>query len=573
MVTIARALFLFLFFIFCSGLGQNLVDVSAEVDVNHAYENEPMQGNVSVTHSVTDQIDLKSFLLDNKPIHVDFVRQVKIAPPNPTVIDIYRFELPAQPGGLYMLPEVKVKVGGKEYSSFRSSYEVKKKSAGSQTPESEQIIVPQMPNKEQEEPFLKLEAGVNGSARLYPGQRTIVYYRFFYTGSVGLTLEKLPLLDAEGFLKIGEKEIKDYSKNQISVNEIKQEIEAVKPGDFSFGPSIVEGVAEENRSVKLHSEAPPVTITVLAFPDKDKPASFNGAVGTFGLFDVSLLGSSSANIGDEVNLQMKIKGSANLSSVPLPEIHSQPGISGFFRLSDLPAKKEVKDDQIIATIALRPLSTEVKEIPSLEFSFFNPISEKYAVFHSKPIPLTVTASPSKNLQEPNPPSTIPASSEKPVLKPSLIEIEGIYTLKDQDLHNRLFGTWWVLLIIPIGMVLIIYQMQLQHYFATHKKVQTEGSDQILQKAFVQPKESTRFFELLEQALKRSLLESHLIASDKIENENIPEEGVSGEVRLFLQQIDAFRFAKEGDMNDGLIRKRAKELIDKIRLAKQDKTIT
>jgi hypothetical protein len=568
--------------------------VTANIDEYHTYENQPLNGTITVTHDQNNAVDISSFLLDNKPIKVEFAQDVKISAGSSLVISYYNFQLPAKPIGLYMLPEVAVNIGGKQYHSIMSSYEVKGKddrfsnpgnppsaSPSSQTPNqalpstpAQQPTSSSVPKGLPSKILLKLDALVEPNKSLYPGQKTKFIYRYLYNTNISLSKEVLPLLNAEGFLKFGDIESKDYTENNMSVHEVSQMVEAIKPGTFSFGPSTIEGYAytldskgkPSYSSSKLTSEIPSVTVKVLPFPDKEKPPFFNGAIGDFE-FTATLDSSPNMRVGDEIRLNINISGKGDIKAAPLPDIGNQPGFVGFFRMSDLPPAGSVNGNVKHFTISMRPI-VQVKEIPGIAFSFFNPASNNYATVNSKPIPITVKAAeelPSKAAVDSKAPALPKASVEvthKTLPRP--IEIQGIFSLITDDLYNKLFGTWLVLGMLPFALALLFYQFTLRDYLERIKnEVKPETSRDVYQEFLQEKKGSSRYYELLNKSLKLKLAETGFIDNPDILIDGLATTGISGEVRAFLNEIEENRFSKAGKLVPATIEARANTLMEKM----------
>src|SRR5262249_43939786 len=102
---------------------QNVL-VSAVIDQQDIIENQPVKVLISVTHDIKDKVDVNSFRQGGAPLKVEFIQDVKISPVKSLVISQYHFNLPGQPVGLYALPEISVKVGGKVYTSIPTTYQV-----------------------------------------------------------------------------------------------------------------------------------------------------------------------------------------------------------------------------------------------------------------------------------------------------------------------------------------------------------------------------------------------------------------------------------------------------------------
>jgi hypothetical protein len=299
---------------------------------------------------------------------------------------------------------------------------------------------------------LKLTLHVDAPQPFYPGQRGWITYRYFYRGDIALTKEELPLLEPESFLKIGDKRIQESTKGSMSIREISQQIQAEKPGEFSFPPSIVEGYAYEEDPIlkrrtylqpKLHAETEAVSLEVTPFPSEDRPRDFQGALGQFN-FSAKLLTPSQALIDDKMQLLLEISGKDGLWTVQLPSLEI---LKGLFRQGDLPPIGKVEGDTKQFVIEIYPLSTAITEIPSLTFSFFDPNKKQYVEQQSKPIPIRVMERVSEKslqqkpsiqnspLEEISPmPETMPSEVALPEIAPlklfSFVELHGVSALEE-----------------------------------------------------------------------------------------------------------------------------------------------
>lgn len=543
-----------------------LVNVQAEIESTPVQENRPIKGMISITHNKSDPIDLKSMTLEGQPLTVELTNEVEISPPNPLIISYYRFTLPEKPVGLYVLPQIQVKVAGKLYSSIPSTYEVKKM----------QEAPPPNPVPSQAEVAkaeLKLHLQITGTPILYPKQRFRAIYHFYFNTDIELTEEHLPLLEPIGFSKVGTKKTKEYTEQGFNVQELSQQLEAIKPGEYTFDGSSIEGYAyNTDYSGKkvylkplLKAEMPSITLNVAHFPTKNKPASFNEAIGPFSTFKVSLESSSTIHVGDKILLKIEVGGDGQIDNVPLPELCCQPGFSGVFQLSDLPPSEKVENKSKLFMVELRALTALVHEIPSLEFSYFDPKTGRYGILKSDPLPLTIL--PIEEAKEkyanPIPPTTI---QEKPPIAPPLppIEILGNWKLQPNDLYSLPFGTWKVFWIIPLGVLLMGIQIKLKKTVdAQLKTIKIKTSSDYFKEALTKPTPSTEFYLGMSQAFLCALKEKGIIAPKITSPEQLKTEGMEGEVRALLSGIEKGLFGglKDGK-NQDLIQK-ARDLFKKI----------
>jgi hypothetical protein len=518
------------------------VHVSASLEESSPMENQTLQGTITITHDAKEAVDLSSFTIDKNPFKPEFIKDVRVAADGSVVVSIYQFTLPPQIKGLHVLPLISVKVGEKMYQSIPSTFKVS---------ESSQLVLPG-----EGKATLKLEQVIQANSPLYPGQKAKIIYRYIYSGNIELTGEKLPLLDPAGFRKVSDKQIKEGAEGSSSVQEITLEIQALKPGTFTFPPSVVEGLAYQQdpsgkrvyASAKLHAETQAATITVAPFPEEGKPTSFSGAIGKFSL-KTQLLTPREMLVGDKIVLQIDIVGDPmNFETVQVPDLCCQPGFSGLFRQSDLLPLGSVTGNVKQFKAEMRPLSAAIKAIPPVEFSSFDPDAKKYLIQQSDPIPIRVSPSRDEmNIQTP----TIPAassqtSSHTPSLstlqEPAPIEISGNFNLQERDLHNAFFGTWWVLLLIPVGLLLLLSQIKLKEYLEKKRTlVKPKTSKKLFQEALQANPQSSEFFRLLNQAFMEKLKEKAVIKSTHLAIEKLPNQGAAGQVRAFLSLIEKERF--------------------------------
>lgn len=546
------------------------VKISAEIDPYNIIENRPLSGTIEVTHDQKIKIDPSKFTIEGKPLKAELVKNVKISENNPLIVSIFHFELPPMPKGLQILPEISLTVGNKIYKSFPSTFEVLGATQSNANVPAE--------NK----PALTLKAKVDGPTPLYPGQKVKLSYFYYYSGNIELSQEELPLLEAKGFRKIGEKDIKDYEENGKSVREISQEIEAINPGEFTFGKSIIAGVAYEEDDLgrrtylqsKLQSEAPSITIVVKPFPSKGRPASFNGAVGQFSSFEAKLLSAPEMDVGDKISLSIDIKGkTSDWSRLSLPDLCCQPGFSGLFKQSDIPPIGIVQDGNKHFEVEMRPLSSNIKQIPSIEFAYFDPFSISYKTLHSDPIPISVMPAPKiENEEGKLPQPTVYSSQSKNptqitdgVHQPPAIEIAGNYSLSTSDLYDYTFGTWWVFILIPVGVGIIFLQLNLQRKFMESQSiVKSKTSDEVFQDAMHPISDTSAFYRLLTKAFLTRLVERGEIPSVDTSVNDLPREGAPGEVRSFLRELEEKRFSGQEETSLQIEKEKAKVLFEQLK---------
>ena len=135
------------------------------------------------------------------------------------------------------------------------------------------------------------------------------------------------------------------------------------------------------RNLKLSTD--PVNVTVLPLPEEGRPENFAGAIGDLS-FDLSA-SAAEVNLGGQITLMMTIKGIGNYSTVSIPCMKKAAGIK-------LYGPRTIKgDNSVVYEQAVRIQSADVREIPEMVFTFFNPIAKKYMSLTKGPIPIRITA--------------------------------------------------------------------------------------------------------------------------------------------------------------------------------------
>jgi hypothetical protein len=182
----------------------------------------------------------------------------------------------------------------------------------------------------------------------------------------------------------------------------------VKTGSFTVGPVTativvvvpspnrsrdpfmdIFGGGEEQRQLALATD--PVTVQILPLPSENVPASFNGAVGNYRM-SVSA-GPTNVAVGDPITVRVQISGNGALDSVTLPEQAAWRD----FKAYPQTAKVETTDplgldgtktfEQLLA-----PQTSDLKALPPVVFSFFDPAAKAYRTLNSPALPLAVKPS-------------------------------------------------------------------------------------------------------------------------------------------------------------------------------------
>jgi hypothetical protein len=206
-------------------------------------------------------------------------------------------------------------------------------------------------------------------------------------------------------LKSGSQVINGESFN---VQMIQGAISPTTTGTLNFGPCIVKAqLLVQNRGRARPDDSffgdmfgrtqvreAPITIdalpiTVLPLPEEGRPADFSGAVGQWNL-EVTAKPAEVA-VGDPITFTIKISGNGNIDTVPTPKL----GALDEFKTYE-PTTKTTKDDlnttgERVIQQVLIARNTEIKQLPEVRLTYFDPVARAYKVATQAPTKLVVKA--------------------------------------------------------------------------------------------------------------------------------------------------------------------------------------
>lgn len=528
------------------------VHVSVEIDEAKNSDGRPLVGMVKIIRESDVAVDEQSFSYEGKPLSVTLVQESKQS--NVSIINglrkeynylisLYKFEMDPKPKGKHVLKPITVSIGGKIYQTKRHIYEI---------------------TSAEESSHFRLTALYEGPETLYPGHKIKLIYRITYNLSLEPTYQYFPLLEKDYFRKIGEKVVRTYNQGNSRVQEIIQEVEVEKPGIYSFEESVIEafGFYEDffgrrsYKEPKLKAIAPPLTIQVQDFPKENQPLSFNGAVGSYRFF-VRLLNEHPVMVGDKLQLEIKIIGDQNISNIELPDFSKQSGFKGNFRMSDLPPVGKVMGPQKVFIYELRPMSSYIKEIPSMEFSFFDPETKKYETVSSPPIPIIVHKEDNIHSNKDNLVSqtAIEISSEmiEDTVTPSRsyqvnpISIATNFQLSEKDkASSRQTELWW-LLSMPIGLSLLSAQVGLKRYL-TKQKNRKITSKELMDHLMLGNYKDKHLESFVKKIIIMKLQEKGLLPSNAVSLHEVNRSSISQELYSELEDFESMLYSPNKKCN-------------------------
>ncbi len=496
----------------------------------------------------------------------------------------YTYIIAASQEGEFTIDPASIKTKGKEYKCQSKTIRVVKGNQ-SQTPANN--------NKQSNEKGIKsddvyIKAFIN-KKNLYLGEEAVVTYRFYTKIPISnLSIDKLSsfngfwsidLLKNDGNLKQRRETI---NGEQYIVADLKKSaIYPQKPGELEIEPLTLSCVAQVQttrkrvssndpffdsffndpffsnnyRNVELNLKSNTIKLNVKNLPAEGKPISFTGAVGQYSLG--SNIDAKEVNANDAITLKYTISGKGNIDL--LPDLNVK-----------FPADFEVYDPKITtktrkSTTGISgyktfeyttiPRSAGEYEIPSVQFSYFDPQKKKYEQLNSDSYNILVNRSTSTNNQN----VTYAGSSQEDIkyigedIRYILLMPFELETYEDFFFGSILF---YILLIAPLLLVLLIilvYRSEKKKRGNTSlmkNRNATKVAKKRLKKAydFLKSQSETDFYNETSQALWGYVSDKFNIPLSELSidtvNDKLQEKGVNKEmIQDFIDTLNNCEFAR------------------------------
>jgi len=139
----------------------------------------------------------------------------------------------------------------------------------------------------------------------------------------------------------------------------------------------------------IYRQTQPLEVRIKPLPEKGRPASFTGAVGTYTL--KAETDSGETRVSDALSLKITVAGRGNIRVVGEPVLPPLPDYKIYEpRVED---RKRIVDDRLTGTrtwdYVLTPLAPGKQDIPEIRFSYFDPEQGSYVEASTREIPVKV----------------------------------------------------------------------------------------------------------------------------------------------------------------------------------------
>lgn len=142
------------------------------------------------------------------------------------------------------------------------------------------------------------------------------------------------------------------------------------------------------KSRPIIAEASVDPIRVQPVPTTGRPSDYVGAVGQYTISTTAT--PQSVQVGDPITLHLTVEGDGAMDVVRAPPLSLQQDLVRDFKVPDEPLAGVVQGSSKQFTTTLRPLHEGVTQIPAIEYTYFDPKSERFVTAKSDPIPIEVT---------------------------------------------------------------------------------------------------------------------------------------------------------------------------------------
>ncbi|MCA9399280.1 MAG: protein BatD, partial [Candidatus Omnitrophica bacterium] len=139
--------------------------------------------------------------------------------------------------------------------------------------------------------------------------------------------------------------------------------------DRPFSDDFFNNFINGPRKVPVQLKSKQVTLKVMDLPEEGRPENFSGGVGQF-RFNVAA-SPLNVRVGDPITLKIEVAGNGLLHAITMPELKE----SDDFKVYD-PVVREENGVKYLEQVII-PKNTDVKNIPMIAFSYFDPSVAKY----------------------------------------------------------------------------------------------------------------------------------------------------------------------------------------------------
>lgn len=343
---------------------------------------------------------------------------------------------------------------------------------------------------------------VTDKTRAYVGEQIKVYYKIYTRVAIlGGQPDKAP--DLNGFWNQDvQNKVQNTWKSEVykgvryNVTTIKQSMLFPQhAGDLTIDPLAISFIVELRlpsrnilddmygnvKQLKYSSKSQPITIHAMALPAAGKPADFTGAVGNYTVY--SDVDKKELKANETLNYTIDISGKGNLNLINSPKITTPVDVEKYDPKTN---DHIVVDSSGVSgsrqfSYLLIPRHQGNVTLNPVEFTYFNPSTQKYVTIPTKPFTIKVNKGDAQ--------ANVPAfnSSEQQDIKLLGNDIRYIKTSSADVFKDGegFFGSAWYYLLLIMGPALfigaLIYRNWLTQYNSDAVKVKSRAASKMAAK--------------------------------------------------------------------------------------------
>ena len=139
---------------------------------------------------------------------------------------------------------------------------------------------------------------------------------------------------------------------------------------------------------RIFTESQPLVLEVKPLPQEGRPDLFNGMVGEF-MIDVAAE-PTEVREGEPITLTITVTAANFMENIFFQPLRYQPLLVNRFEIPSDRSLPKREGKSKVYTQTIRPLSTNISEVPPLKLAFFSPSSNTYVTVQSEAIPIRVS---------------------------------------------------------------------------------------------------------------------------------------------------------------------------------------
>ena len=309
-----------------------------------------------------------------------------------------------------------------------------------------------------------------------------------------------------------------------------------------------------------------ITVKVKPLPEQGKPKEFNGAVGAYNM-DVSMK-TQQVKVGDPITLSMSVYGEGNIQTInePLLALNNEKDFKLYPAESNtqITNREELIRGRKVFSKVIEPQKKDLKSIPAIVFSFFDPRAGQYRTITKGPIPIVVEAGEQEMpIQLTLSGSTIASTKQQAqILTQDILPImTNLSSLRNQGDHIYTNPFFIACLSIPAIAVIASFfvtrqkeRLQTDIGYARDKRAHAIAKKRlVLAKSALSRNVPEEFYSSLSKSMAEYLADKFNISAASAIGDKVGillkqrgvDDDIIGEVSRCLTDFDYRRFSKDG----------------------------